>query len=1411
MPSLTQTLADRADAIAGLHLADTFSPATIGLPATPTEYFDELRETAETVVTGAEPHIVTASSAQTAIENFFPSIPYEDIAAWGDAGAWVLIIATILVLLATFAFRAWRWTEKIKEGISTLLWMALFIAASFAIASFAPNEFMRNVSAAYYISATACCFGGGVICLAGRIARIAKACAKARLEKAISESSETSYNRSENKSANDVSNNANNYHVQMQNEGHVNDNDDAKRANLIEKLKVIWGTGVEKIESTIEKTRNAAAPVAIPESVIDDDTSAFPARIVDDDLSDVVVVSDIDDLEAIVAPEIVEINEDDIDDDEDELSNKVENDEIDDVNGDNAASCVDISVYAVEDSDDDFADDDLQDAFEDEQINANDETSNTEDEIDDAENTTDDVEQDGNENDDNLQGSVEAEEVAAVVDEVNADDDAENMDDDAEKTEHTEDDDDFDESDEEEDDDNADETNENEDENDKQENDTNVSKDDEDIEDKAIAEDELAQAVANSKDEMEFKNAVEEKLKDKIESALSGINAALNEANKGDESEDKKGASEENTGNSDGDDTKNSEDENENRKDENENEANEDENITDNDASDGIYLDDTEESEEQSSERKDELIDNSKDDHEDNEENDDTADVNDDEIDDDDDSDEDEQHNDKDKEDTTDGAPDDKENESDDSVVPVLKTFMFFTRNKQKHENKSDSKDNQKRTKKHGRRKGFSESIVGNVTCKISTILGRILIAASAIMASALAATFFLEAPSNLDGLMSIHDPFMFYEFLFILGVSVGVWFVFQRKGAALLVTPAIALLYGCAEYYVEEFKASAILPADLQSAGTGLAVAGGYTYDVTSIMLLCFSVFALGAAAASFFRDPFADILSFKKKTKKQNEKTEIITTPSTAGAVRRKAQDARRARKKNAFRFVSFAVKNIVVFIASIVIGATIITATATTQYDIDWERQGVELNLYSTPVSYHQYGIIPSMMNVMQMQEAKTPRGYTRAQADALQDKMANVYDRFAGRTSARRAAERQYKMTKPNVVVIMNETFADLSYLDGLGAGYDGPQWFKNSNAYAKGKLSVSTYGGGTCNTEFELMSGVALSHVGAGINPYVMYDLDNVDSIAKYFNGQGYDVSAIHPEDRNNWQRSKIYPSIGFDTFYDQDDFAENVERHRGHIADSATYDMIMNILRDNDEPQFIWDLTMANHGGWDTGAFTQEELTNYPFYNVIDAYGSAYANEYTTAIRMSDEEVEKFMNEIYAFEEPTVVVFFGDHHPGFSEWFTNVMYGEADTIDKQELLYQTDYAIWANYDIAGWDGITYTQPMNAGELMGYVKNLIGAPLSDYEKAQYASRWWCLTDNAFGYMSEDGVWHDVEETNVVKDVYAQGMLVLDRCLETGVLPSMETNPEQKLNQDKVIFKVMDWITYMNFQSIVARNN
>ena len=92
--------------------------------------------------------------------------------------------------------------------------------------------------------------------------------------------------------------------------------------------------------------------------------------------------------------------------------------------------------------------------------------------------------------------------------------------------------------------------------------------------------------------------------------------------------------------------------------------------------------------------------------------------------------------------------------------------------------------------------------------------------------------------------------------------------------------------------------------------------------------------------------------------------------------------------------------------------------------------------------------------------------------------------------------------------PTIIVIQNETFADLSVLADIKT--DKPVMpFINSlkKNTVKGYVNMSVTGGPTANTEFEFLTRSSMAYMPTGSVPYTQYLKQNVPSLVEVLKHQ----------------------------------------------------------------------------------------------------------------------------------------------------------------------------------------------------------------------------------------------------------------------------------------------------------------
>lgn len=299
-------------------------------------------------------------------------------------------------------------------------------------------------------------------------------------------------------------------------------------------------------------------------------------------------------------------------------------------------------------------------------------------------------------------------------------------------------------------------------------------------------------------------------------------------------------------------------------------------------------------------------------------------------------------------------------------------------------------------------------------------------------------------------------------------------------------------------------------------------------------------------------------------------------------------------------------------------------------------------------------------------------------------------------------------------KPNIIVIMNESFADLRAVADFETNEEFLPFFKSlKKDTIKGEVLVSPFGGYTCNSEYEFLTGMNTGLLSSQSIPYMhMINEKMPYTLNTHMKELGYKVTAIHPYYENGWNRNIVYDYLGFDDFISIEDFFKMYDKNyyiRSYISDNWNYNTVLKHLeeKDDNEREFIFNITMQNHGGYEYGDFPAEIKLK----GMKGKYPKT--EQYLTCIKYSDMALELFLQQLKNFDEPVIVAMFGDHQPAVEEEFYEELYGsDLDDLSNEELerRYITPFMIWANFNIKEADNVK-TSPSFLSNLIMEAANL----------------------------------------------------------------------------------------------------
>lgn len=330
----------------------------------------------------------------------------------------------------------------------------------------------------------------------------------------------------------------------------------------------------------------------------------------------------------------------------------------------------------------------------------------------------------------------------------------------------------------------------------------------------------------------------------------------------------------------------------------------------------------------------------------------------------------------------------------------------------------------------------------------------------------------------------------------------------------------------------------------------------------------------------------------------------------------------------------------------------------------------------------------------LNTETWQQKGTYRnGYLLNYALSIRDSFVSEPEGYSAQ--AVRALEEQYagdgkdyvltEEKEPTIIVIMNESFADLSVIGEMDTNRPLTPFMDSMRENTvKGYALSSVFGAKTPNSEWEYMTGHSMAFLPEGSVVYQQYISDTPTSIVSRLKNIGYTCVAMHPYYETGWSRNQVYPDMGYDETYFIDHFDQS-KVIREYITDQELYDRIIDRYekRGSKEKLYIMGITMQNHGGYTQTYDNFEE--NY--YKTGRSYTDA--NQFFSLVHESDVAVENLIRYFSDVEDPVEIVFFGDHQPSLNSNFYPILNGKGLsglTEEELEKLYTVPFFIWTNYD-----------------------------------------------------------------------------------------------------------------------------
>jgi phosphoglycerol transferase MdoB-like AlkP superfamily enzyme len=276
--------------------------------------------------------------------------------------------------------------------------------------------------------------------------------------------------------------------------------------------------------------------------------------------------------------------------------------------------------------------------------------------------------------------------------------------------------------------------------------------------------------------------------------------------------------------------------------------------------------------------------------------------------------------------------------------------------------------------------------------------------------------------------------------------------------------------------------------------------------------------------------------------------------------------------------------------------------------------------------------------------------------------------------------------------PNIVFLQLESFIDPEDIKGMEFSDTPVPYFKElKETCSSGHLTVPVVGGGTANTEFEVMSGMSVREFGPGEYPFkTVLKEKTCESMAYDLRPLGYTSHAIHNHRGAFYNRNEVYRNLGFDDFTSLEYMNYVSKTAKNFARDDVLTGEILGALGSTEGRDYVFAISVQGHGEYPRMRVIKDprvEVTSPMPDDARNMWGY-----YLEQIMEMDDFLRVLTEELSEYGEDVVLIIYGDHLPALQM---------TDDDMKTGTTFNPEYVIWSNFGLKKEDSDLYAYQLAA--------------------------------------------------------------------------------------------------------------
>jgi lipoteichoic acid synthase len=175
-----------------------------------------------------------------------------------------------------------------------------------------------------------------------------------------------------------------------------------------------------------------------------------------------------------------------------------------------------------------------------------------------------------------------------------------------------------------------------------------------------------------------------------------------------------------------------------------------------------------------------------------------------------------------------------------------------------------------------------------------------------------------------------------------------------------------------------------------------------------------------------------------------------------------------------------------------------------------------------------------------------------------------------------------------------------------------------------------------------SSDAEFLTQTSLFPVSKG-SVFFRYPHNTYNSLGKMMKDEGYNNIAFHADEGSFWNRTEMYPSIGFDIFKTISDFKLDEEIGMG-LSDGSMFRQSIEMLKEVKNPFYAFYITLTNH-------IPFQLPEKYQVLKLDENLNESIMGGYIQSVSYTDKVIGEFINDLNknGLLENSLIVIYGDH------------------------------------------------------------------------------------------------------------------------------------------------------------------